>query len=277
VGLGAHSRESDVTATYDERGPIPSDRLVQLYSGSPHAEQYIVLGDNLLAFLVQHGRLQPNHHVLDVGCGIGLAARPLTRFLNAEGTYDGFDIMLEPIEWCRTQYKDFRNFRFQRADVYSSHYNPDGASRAKTYRFPYTSAQFDLVVLTSVFTHLVPDDLQHYLGEVARVMKPGGRCFITYFLLNPESRDRVDAWLRSHPDPADRGTPGGLGFRWTLGDHCRVFDRETPETAVAYDEAWLKSLYASEALGIESVQYGQWCRGSFQPGWQDSILAVKGQ
>ena len=30
-------------------------------------------------------------------------------------------------------------------------------------------------------------DMENYLKQIARVLKPGGRCLITYFLLNPES------------------------------------------------------------------------------------------
>jgi SAM-dependent methyltransferase len=184
--------------------------------------------------------------------------------------------MREPIEWCREQYQRFPNFRFQHADVYNKHYNQGGKVGPERFRFPYADNRFDVVVLTSVFTHLLPEGMSHYLGEVARVLKHGGRCFVTYFLLNAESSARVDQWMKQHPDERDRGVPGGLGFRWEYDERCRVFDREVPETAVAYSEDWLTALYAGLGLEVERVQYGEWCRRSFQPGWQDGILAVKG-
>jgi SAM-dependent methyltransferase len=269
-------RKGEVTVTTDERGPVPPDAMVQMYSGSPHAEQYVTLGNHLLAFLIEQGKLQPHHKVLDVGCGIGLAARPLIKFLSGPGSYDGFDVMSEPVEWCKTQYRDFPRFRFEHADIYNKHYNPNSRLLARDYEFPYAAGAFDMVILTSVFTHLLPDDMEHYLAEIARVMKPGGKCFITYFLLNAESRGQIDRWLKEHPDLADRGTPGGLGFRWEYGSQCRLYDKDVPETAVAYSEDWVMGQYADKALAIEKVEYGEWCRRSFQPGWQDHILAVKG-
>lgn len=259
----------------EDRGPIPTDEMVQAYSGSARAEQYVALGDSLLAFLVQHAGLEPHHHVLDVGCGVGLAARPLARFLTAEGSSDGFDVMREPVEWCAAHYRAFPNFRFQHADVYNKYYNPAGRVAARQYAFPYPSDRFDLVVLTSVFTHLLPRDLRNYLGEVARVIKPGARNFITYSLLNAESTPRLDQWLIEHPGEQDRATLGGLGFRWRYDVSCRVYDREMPETAVAYEESWIRALYEEHALAVEKVQYGEWCRGSYQLGWQDTILSVK--
>ncbi|HTH00811.1 MAG TPA: class I SAM-dependent methyltransferase [Vicinamibacterales bacterium] len=256
-------------------GPVPPDSMVQSYSGSALAEQYVVLGDTIHAFLVNYGGLQPHHKVLDVGCGIGLMARPLTSFLAPEGSYDGFDVVLEPIEWCRQHYREYPRFTFQRADVYNKHYNPKGRFTAREYVFPYPAGTFDMVVLTSVFTHLLPEDLTNYLAEIARVMKPGARCLITYFLLNPESIERIESWLKEHPDAADRGVPGGLGFRWKFGDHCRLYSKDVPETAVAYSERWLADQYASHGLSIDLINHGEWCRRSFQPGWQDLILAVK--
>jgi SAM-dependent methyltransferase len=266
-----------MTAAGDELGPVPSDSLIQMYSGSARADQYVAIGDSLLALLIQHAGLQPHHKVLDVGCGIGLAARPLVKFLDpaAAGSYDGFDVVPEPIEWCQARYRTLPHFRFQHADVYNKHYNPKGRCAARQYAFPYPSGAFDVVVLTSVFTHLLPDDLKNYLAEVTRVMKQGARCVITYFLLNPESSGRIDSWLRDHPDETDRGVLGGLGFRWEYSSCCRLYDREVPETAVAYDENWVRYLYKEHSLEIEKVWYGEWCRASLQPGWQDLVLAIK--
>ena len=34
---------------------------------------------------------------------------------------------------------------------------------------------------------MVAEEVEHYLSEIARVLKPGGRCLISFFLLNEES------------------------------------------------------------------------------------------
>src|ERR1700730_7662335 len=38
----------------------------------------------------EYGGLKPDHKVLDIGCGIGRMAGPLTSYLSAQGEYQGF-------------------------------------------------------------------------------------------------------------------------------------------------------------------------------------------
>jgi SAM-dependent methyltransferase len=247
--------------------------MIQTFLGHPRAEHYISLGDTLKSFMVQYGRLQPNHKVLDVGCGIALAARPLLNYLDSTGSYDGFDVVPESIDWCQRNYREYPRFTFQLADVYNTHYNPTGRFAGRDYVFPYPDATFDMVVLASVFTHLLPEDVRNYVAQIARVLKPGGRCLASFFLLNAESIAQIDAWSAAHPGEA--GVPGGLGFRWTFDEHCRLYSQDVPETAVAYSESWIAALYAGHGLAIEMSLYGEWCRRSLQPGWQDLVLAEK--
>ena len=69
------------------------------------------------------GNLMPDENFLDVGSGAGRMAIPLTRYLK-DGKYEGFDIHLEGIEWCKKNIsKKFPNFHFQRADMFNKLYN----------------------------------------------------------------------------------------------------------------------------------------------------------
>lgn len=58
--------------------------------------------------------------------------------------------------------------------------------RLNTNSFSERSS-FDFVFLTSVFTHLLPEDMNNYFSEVVRVLTHARRCLITYFLLTFES------------------------------------------------------------------------------------------
>jgi SAM-dependent methyltransferase len=70
------------------------------------------------------GGLRPDGRILDVGCGLGPLALGLPDYLNADGRYEGFDIVKAGIEWCQHEITSrFANFHFKLADV---HTNPQG-------------------------------------------------------------------------------------------------------------------------------------------------------
>ena len=79
-----------------------------------------------------------------------------------------------------------RRFAFVHADLRNTAYNPGGALDADSYRFPYGDGAFDLVIATSLFTHLLPAAAEHYLSEAARVLAPGGRLFCTWLLFSAD-------------------------------------------------------------------------------------------
>jgi len=66
---------------------------------------------------------------------------------------------------------------------------PGGQINPKKFVFPYADSSFDLVFLTSVFTHMLPEDVKRYMEEISRVLKSGGRSVVTYFLVNPPSTE----------------------------------------------------------------------------------------
>lgn len=222
------------------------------------------VGEEFRRYFVELGGLTPDQRVLDVGCGIGRMAVPLTRYLSARGSYDGFDIVPAGIAWCQSRITArFPNFRFQLADIHNSTYNPGGRSQAEAYRFPYDDGGFDLVVLTSVFTHLLPHELRRYLTECARVLRPGGRLFGTFLLLNPESLDLIA-----------RGQ-SRLDFQHDLGEY-RVVHADDPAAAVGYPEQTIRDWLAVAGLSLhEPVHYGAWCGRDRHLSYQDIVVATR--
>jgi SAM-dependent methyltransferase len=222
-----------------------------------------------LAFVEDFKRscgLLPHHSVLDVGCGTGRIAIPLTQYLSPEGRYEGFDPVGEAIRHCRSRITpSYPNFRFQIADLYNRTYNPGGRFKDFDFRFPYPADSFDLVFAASVFTHLLPEGTERYVAESARVLKPGGHISATWFLLNEASLQALDAGKST------------INFPWQHAVH-RTHSREEPEAAVAYEEPFILGLYARHGLSLkEPARYGLW---SGRPpsgfgGYQDLIVATK--
>ncbi len=224
------------------------------------------IGLGIVAEIREACALAPDHHVLDVGCGTGRVAIPLTQYLSAEGRYEGFDPVARAIRHCSTRITpSYPLFRFQVADLYNKRYNRRGRIKDSEHRFPYPDASFDLVFATSVFTHLLPEGSARYVAESARVLKPGGRFFATWFLLNAESEAALDA---------GRST---ISFPRRQELH-RLHSARNPESAVAYDEGFVLDLYAIHGLTLrEPAGHGSWSgrAPSGYAGYQDRVVARK--
>jgi SAM-dependent methyltransferase len=211
------------------------------------------IGEGLAALLVRHG-LQPDHRVLDLGCGVGRVAIPLTRVLSARGRYEGLDIVKRWIRWCRRHITPKHpNFTFTHANIYNSHYNRSGVP-ASEFRFPYADAAFDFAFATSLFTHLDIDAAKHYLREAHRVLAPGGLLVATFFF-----------WDDTITNPA-------LDFRVNRGAY-RLLDENDPDWAIAFDASVIDDLLPAASWSSRVIEPGRWkgAAGEFQ----DVVVAVK--
>lgn len=219
-------------------------------------------GEEISHYVSEFAGLRSEHAVLDVGCAAGRIARPLTHLIGPDGRYEGFDPDREAIGWCRRRYRRYPNFHFQVADVFTPRTNLAGGHLPTDYRFPYADASFDLVLAISEFVHMLPQASEHFLAEIARVLKPEGRLLATFFLLNDVSRTLIDDGV------------AGLAF----ADHeqeVAILDEHVPEEAVAYSEEWLFEALRREGLTLSQVHPGSWSGRAWFLSFQDLIVAER--
>lgn len=217
-----------------------------------------------LKLFTKYGGLKPEHKVLEMGCGLGRKACVVSTFLSRSGSYYGLDIVPFAIDYCTKNISSrFPNFHFMLADVYNQMYNPQGKFNASNFVFPYDDNTFDYVILQSVFTHMIREDVVHYVKEISRVLKPGGISFISYFLLNDNSRKRISenkSWAK---------------FSVHYDDYS-VVSESRPEKAIAYDENFIKNLYEKNNLTIDnSIYYGKWSGNKDGIARKDIVIARK--
>lgn len=132
-----------------------------------HALRYAI-GGQFEAFgivereLLRFYGLQPEHYLIDVGCGSGRLAKPLAGYLT--GPYLGTDIVAELVEYaCALAARP--DWRFEVVDRITI---PEAGGRA------------DMVCFFSVFTHLLHEQTYIYLEEAKRVLRPGGRIVFSF-------------------------------------------------------------------------------------------------
>lgn len=139
---------------------------------------------------------------------------------------------------------------------------PEVSRLLRRISFLFLEQHFDFVFLGSVFTHMLPDDVEHYLREISRLLAPNGVCVASYFLLNGETRHGMDAGNSFMSFSVEH--PSGL---------CRLHDATKPEAAVALQETFVRRVHKQSGLSIQHVRRGAWWRG--EPHDQDVLTVVR--
>ena len=226
-------------------------------------EGFLAVGDQTIALLRSHAGLTPSSSVVDIGSGYGRLAHGFLRWEEFTGRYAGLEILKPHVAWCRKNLSRHarRRFTFRHLDIRNDRYNPRGKLEASAVRLPIDDGSTDVAVLLSVFTHMYPAEITHYLAELARILAPGGRAAATMLLLNAD-------WeaLEREGKPTYRLTHH-------LNEFTRYMKDEDPLHAIGYDESWVRKRVAEAGLAVDGpIIFGSWAGRPRRDSFQDMLI-----
>lgn len=143
--------------------------------------------------LLQALALRPGEHVLDIGCGPGFVLREIAGAVGSAGRAVGIDASESTLVLGRRRCGEYPQVELLRAEA---------------TRLPFPDEAFDVALATQVY-EFVPD-LDAALGELRRVLRPGGRAAIidtdwhtlALHTADPDRMRRVlEAWDEHVTDP----------------------------------------------------------------------------
>ena len=145
--------------------PVPPGRLIHLVANTEDVAWFLGTGElaarSIRAALIKNGlAIEDFGSVLDFGCGAGRVIRQWAD-LNGPALH-GTDYNPDLVSWCRDA------LPFARFSV-------NGLDRP----LEAPAASYDFIYALSVFTHLSEPIQRFWMGELSRVLKPGGHLLIT--------------------------------------------------------------------------------------------------
>jgi SAM-dependent methyltransferase len=250
---------------------LPPPHLMR-QEGIDVLEEWFRWGEEWSVLLRCYGLLTRKAAVLEIGCGLGRTAFPLRYIVRPPGSYDGFEICRYKVEFLeRTFHPRYPQFRFIWADIHNTYYNPGGQILSTEYHFPYADASFDLIYAASVFTHLLPESAAHYVRESGRVLRPGGRCVFSLFLLDHYRPGQT------RPSGFDRPMFDFDHAYGGYGDEFAVGVPSNPEEMTAYRLRMIERFAADAGLSLERAPLPGFWSGGFEAWFcaQDLVVLVK--
>jgi len=147
--------------------------------------------------LISGANIEPDHHILDIGCGTGTLVVKLKR------QYASAQVVgLDPDP------KALRRARIKAARAAVSVQLDQGFAD----QLPYKKESFDRIFSSFMFHHLNEQERENMLREVLRVLKPAGLFYLVDFVVDHASHGFLDRLFRSHAQMKDNSNERILGL-----------------------------------------------------------------
>lgn len=245
------------TLSDDQLPPVPLMQTI----GSHDATHFRDNGARFFRDISNRLLLTEDSTVLDLGCGCGRMAIPFVNFLSA-GRFYGCDVWPEGVAWCSDNLTAQGNATFHVQPAANNYYYENfDPSKKNDFKLPWLPDRtLDASYAISVFTHLIAEDAQNYLSELARATKPGGLAYLTFFI--------IDKYF--------------MAYRQKTGLHTMVTESATdPGCFYAYSGqdffggftvAVLQRMFAQAGWQVVSFDTGSWAAKPGALNYQDTFI-----
>lgn len=223
-------------------------------------------GYEFATFLRLLAGLKSGNSLWDIGCGCGLLQLALAN-LGWEGRLTGTDIHAPSIRWAQRHLgASLKNHFFEHMDVFNAAYWPSGKLTAEQWLASFSASGFDVVVAKSLFTHVLPDEMDVYFRGIAPRLKQGGRALLTFFLLDEEQQQASAA--------------GSAVFTFSPFEkdaRCFVRRQVAPTAAVAYPRDYIIERLVAAGFRADriTVYPGSWSGRADGLSVQDIVVAER--
>jgi SAM-dependent methyltransferase len=183
---------------------------------------FVNIGTSFWHEFFANGYANANSDIVEIGCGCGRIASPLNQDY-FKGTYLGIDIDAEMVQYCRSHFPADR-FTFRLSPHRSTVYGVENATHEDSAPFVIGDPNSkDFIFSTSLFTHLLEEELRFYMRESFKALRPNGRIFMSFFCLDYVNK----------------------GGRWTFSHQvgrAHVESAKYPEAAIAYTAQYIEEV-----------------------------------
>jgi SAM-dependent methyltransferase len=188
--------------------PMPPAELIYLVTGQFDAEAFYqngVVGATCIEEMIDRQLVDMDAFgaILDFGCGCGRVMRQWKKLHRAK--LYGIDYNPRLVHWCRN------NLPFARFGV-----NKSGTP------LTFADETFDFIYSISVFTHLTESDQRFWMGELTRVLRPGG-----YLLFTVHGISRLNDLPDEQRQAFEAGNPIILGEQYSGTNFCGTYHPES--------------------------------------------------
>jgi SAM-dependent methyltransferase len=179
------------------------------------------VGSSIFNFVNKHVKINTDMRILDLGCGLGRSSAPFVDFLsNGKGHLVGVDVIERMVKFCRevigSRYGNVSFYTCAAADSYLKEKQMENSSSPQPIEEILKQHKpFDLVNAFSVFTHLLPEEMQNYFYLFDRILTPNGRLVLTFLFLDEWTRPKIRT--RALPTMILPDTPKKMG---EIGNIC---------------------------------------------------------